>query len=296
MMRKPRQFLMGAGLLLLAAAIAGGCHGRSGWVNTEQELALPAVGLHTVSIKTDSGGVQVRPTPAADDNIHVHAVIRASGRDDQDAVACLDSIEIATPTSGSADSVQEIRWAWKTPKRPQWNASVSFEVAMPAALDLQVESQNGKLDVAGVTGACELKSKNGGIRAWAVAAQRLTASTTNGELDIESPASQLDLSTTNGRIQAALTGPAIAKGRVEARNGEVKISVDPKADVGFQCKTNNGRITNRLPLRNVKQNSKRGLVGQLGEGSGTLEISTQNGNIRLEPIDPRKVERSDADD
>lgn len=287
------------GVLLLVLAAIGfnrGCVGRSTWANSEEEIDLPALGVHTVLIRTDNGTIQVRPTRGDGDTIHVRAIIRAAGRDENDAQACLDAIDIITPTSGPADSVQEIRWDWKEPKEPQWGADVSFEVSLPAALDLNVETENGRVDVAGVTGACELKSRNGAIRAWAVAAQRLSASTQNGEIDIESPAGAIDLTTTNGKIVAALTGTTVSKGNLKTQNGEIRLSMDPTANVQFRCKTNNGRITNSLPLSDLKKASKRSLTGHLGDGGGTIDVSSNNGAIRLEKIDPRRVERSDDDE
>jgi Toastrack DUF4097 len=282
--------------LLATAGFTGGCTGGSIWASSEEELDLPVLGVHTVLVRTDNGDVQVRPTRGQGDTIHVRAIIRAGGRDEIDAQACLEAIDIVTPTGGPADSVQEIRWAWKRPQEPHWRTQVSFEIAMPAALDLQAETENGKLDVAGVTGACELKSKNGAIRAWAVAADRLSALTKNGMLDVESPARQIDLTTTNGMIVAALTGPAVSNGRIETHNGLVRLSLDPTANVQIRCQTTNGRVTNRLPLRDIVQKSKKRLEGSLGDASGTIEISTHNGGIKLESIDPHRIEIESVDE
>ena len=272
--------------LLLILGLTSGCTGGSIWANSEEELDLPTMGVHTVLIHTDNGFVQVRPTQLDSDTIQVRAIIRAGGRDPIDAQACLDAIDIVTPTSGPADSVQEIRWAWKSPRVSHWRAEVSFQISIPAALDLKVEAVNGKIDVAGVTGACDLKSKNGAIRAWAVAAERLSASTQNGELDIESPARDIDLTTTNGKIVAALTGATVSKGRIETHNGEVRFSLDPAAHVEFKCQTSNGRITNRLPLRDVTEKSKKRLEGRMGDGGGTIEITTPTAALSSNPSTP----------
>jgi len=288
-------------LLLIVVVVAAigfnrGCVGRGTWANSEEEIDLPALGVHTVLIRTDNGTIQVRPTRGDSDTIHVRAIIRAAGSDENAAQACLDAVDIITPTSGPADSVQEIRWAWSDPNWSSQKAEVSFEVSLPAALDLNVETENGKIDVVGATGDCELKSRNGAIRAWAVAAQRISASTQNGAIDIESPAGEIDLTTTNGKIVAALTGTTVSKGTLKTQNGEIRLSIDPAANVQFRCKTNNGRITNSLPLGDVKKSSRRGLTGQLGDSGGTIDVSSNNGAIRLEKIDPRRVERSDEDE
>jgi hypothetical protein len=258
---------------------------------TDETRSLPVVGTHRVAVKTDNGYVQVRPAAEGVDTIEVHAFIRAKGHDAADARECLESIEIATPVSGKDDATQEISWAWRQPREPHWQATVSFEIAMPNALPLDVTTSNGKIDIVGITGDCRAKTNNGAVRMVA-AADSIAAETDNGEIRIESPARTVRVSTSNGAVRATLTNPDEVGGKIKSNNGAVRVVLAKTANLDLKCSANHGNIRNKLPLTDTDKGRNR-LSGKLAAGGETLEIRTNNGGITLEPYAPGRNNHSD---
>jgi len=258
---------------------------------SDETRTLPTVGTKRVAVKTDNGYVQVRPAAEGIDTIRVHAFIRARGRDAEDAKECLESIEIATPVSGKDEATQEIGWAWGQPRKPHWQATVSFEIAMPNALPLDVTTSNGKIDIVGITGDCQAKTNNGAVRMVA-ATDSIVAETDNGEIKIESPAKNVRISTTNGGVRATLTNPDAVSGKIKSSNGGIRVALAKTANVDLKCSTSHGSIRNKLPLTDTNKGRNR-LSGTLSAGGETLEIRTSNGGITLEPYAPGRDKDDD---
>ena len=282
---------LGAGV---AVVLVNGCDGRAGnhEVESDETRTLPTVGTRKVSVKTDNGFVRVRAAAEGVDSIKVHALIRARGEDEADARDCLDAIEIACPVSGADEATQEIGWAWREPRKPRWQATVSFEVSVPPELNLAVETDNGQIDVVGLTGDCQIKTDNGAIRAVA-ARKSLHIEATNGSVTVESPASDVRLRTVNGRLRATLTNDKRVAGTISTENGEVRVALAKTAGAQVTCRTSNGRIKNSLPLEEVEKKGRTGLSGQLAGGGEPLVVETTNGSITLEPYSSKRAKRDD---
>lgn len=281
-------------LLISLVAVGIGCVAKVGQheVSAEQSRTLPTVGTHRVRIRTDNGAVTVRPAAEGIDTIHVRAIIRATGDDAQDAGDCLEAIEIACPVSGANEATQDIGWAWRNPPERTWGATVSFEVTMPPALELDVRTDNGQIDVVGITGDCEIKTDNGAIRAVA-ATNKLSVAATNGSLTVESPAGEIQLSTTNGAIRGSLTNRKAVAGKIATENGEIRVALAETAGTRVECRTANGRIKNELPLTAVDKKGKSRLAGELSGGGDPLKITSTNGGITLTRYKPQRDKHDD---
>ena len=169
------------------------------------DAPLPTIGTQKVSVKTENGFVRVRPAAEGGESIEIRAEIRAVAPSPTEAEECLHAIEITSPVSGPNDATQEIGWAWREPKKSGWRAAVSFEISMPHALPLEVQTTNGQIDVVGLTGDCQIRTENGAVRLVA-AENQLKAESHNGSITVESPAvHDVHLHTVNGSIRATLT-------------------------------------------------------------------------------------------
>jgi hypothetical protein len=145
------------------------------------------------------------------------------------------------------------------------NAQVRYEVTVPRAMNLNIETVNGSVRVAGVNGRHEVETTNGRIE-LARCAGSLEASTTNGAITAElanvARGQALNLSTTNGRIELAL--PSSFAADVDAA-------------------TTNGAITSDLPL--LTNSLKRGsLRGSINGGGTPLRLRTTNGAITIKAL------------
>jgi DUF4097 and DUF4098 domain-containing protein YvlB len=117
----------------------------------------------------------------------------------------------------------------------------------------------------------------------------LIADTHNGSLKVTSDAEHVDLHTHNGGIEATLTNPSRLSGNVSSHNGPLHVTVSANSSAQLVCRTHNGRVISDVPLRGVTVQKRTRLEGVLGEGGGSLELSTHNGSVTLSRLDDNYV-------
>lgn len=142
------------------------------------------------------------------------------------------------------------------------NAEVAFDVTVPRTMNLDLETVNGAVRVAGVNGRHELE-------------------TTNGKIEVARCAGSIDASTTNGGITAELT--QIARGQAlefETTNGRIQVSVPRTLAVDVDAGTTNGSIESELPVATTRI-SRNSLRGSINGGGTPLRMRTTNGGIRI---------------
>lgn len=144
------------------------------------------------------------------------------------------------------------------------DTTVNFTVRVPAGVNFDGRTVNGKVDADGLASDVDLKTVNGGINVSTTGLAR--AQTVNGSIKAvvgraDWPAG-LEFKTVNGSID--LTLPASLSTRVEA-------------------KTLNGDITSDFPLTVSGTFSRRRLSGTIGSGGGDrqLILETVNGSVRI---------------
>ena len=126
----------------------------------------------------------------------------------------------------------------------------------------------------------------------------------NGEIDVDSRAEEIQLSVVNGEINATLAGTQSLEvsgvnGSIDIRlgeslrprvrgssvSGEISLGLDPAVDARFNLQSNVGRrIENELSDDEAQRpqfGPGRSLRFMTGEGSGTVDITTVSGEIRL---------------
>jgi hypothetical protein len=158
-------------------------------------------------------------------------------------------------------------WSWRWLLN-NWrdNASVDYTVQVPAQARLaNISSVNGHVEIDGVTGD-------------------IAGSTVNGAAQIQNAAGKLKLSTVNGRITADMSrlgeGQSVA---LDAVNGRIELAVPENTDAKFSVSTVNGGITSEFPSLQPKKEFPVGnnLNGTLGNGAGSVKVSTVNGSIKF---------------
>jgi hypothetical protein len=143
------------------------------------------------------------------------------------------------------------------------DTTVNFTVRVPAGVNFNGRTVNGKVDADGLTSDVDVKTVNGNINVSTTGLAR--AQTVNGSITAvlgraDWPAG-LEFKTVNGGID--LTLPASLSARVEA-------------------KTLNGDITSDFPLTVSGTFSRRRLSGTIGSGGDRqLNLETVNGSVQI---------------
>lgn len=248
-------------------------------VSLEQQetRTLSAEGITLLDIDAHNGRVAVTGDDEADASFTVHVHKIASGHSMEQAQQCLDAIELITDARGET---QTLSWRWSTPRDPDCRASVAFDVKAPRRISAKVKTHNGRIQVKGVAGDCDLESHNGRIEV-ACGGRRIDAVTHNGRVMLSGEPSTVNVQTHNGRIVADLKGAHSVSGRLGTHNGRVRVRLHPGASAYFDCHTRSGSVDSSIGM-DVIATSRNSLKARCGDPKDKLVITTHNGSIKLE--------------
>ncbi|MFB6891243.1 DUF4097 domain-containing protein [Kitasatospora sp. NPDC056327] len=202
-------------------------------------------------------------------------------------------------------SVESVKGFFSSFKRKR-TASVTLTV--PAGTEVRVGTVSAATTVSGITGRVSAQSASADVTLVGLTGHT-EARTVTGDVDAQSVAGQLRLNTVSGR----LTVVAGTAGKVSANSVTGAVTLDLAADTPTEIKVNtvSGAVGVRLPsladtkveagttsghLSSTFEELKVGgswgtkrLSGQLGDGRGSLSVTTVSGAVTV-------LHRPDADD
>lgn len=189
------------------------------------------------------------------DSIDVIARIQTNARSEDDARALAREISISV-SNGTirANGPQSRRGA-------SW--SVSFDVLVPRASDLNITTYNGPVAVRSVHGKMELQAEN-------------------GPLAIDDAGGDVHGRTTNGPLDVRLTGKSW-DGRgldAETTNGPVTMEIPSSYSAHLETGTENGPMQIEFPIT-VQGILSKHITSDLGSGGPTVRAVTTNGPLVL---------------
>lgn len=223
--------------------------GRKGRYCEVREIRLPDLGSLVVDA-APNGGIKVEAWDRAE--IFVEARVQIWDEDEDDAREKAGGIEIFDD-GGRIRAESESRDNW----------SVSYRIKAPRATDLELESHNGGISVAGIMGKLRIETHNGGLSLDALAGD-VVARTRNGGVNVELAGDQWE-------------GEGLD---VETRNGGVKLEMSEDYSAELETGTVNGRIRIDFPVT-VQGEIGRSLKTTLGSGGAPIRVKTTNGGVRI---------------
>jgi hypothetical protein len=253
-----------------------GCGGPRVHTTASEELALDTAGVTALEVRTHNGTIDFQGQDAGPGSVTITK--KAGGRTAEDAQEAMDAIEVFVEPAGAG--ITRMGWKWKVPKRTRWSGEVNFAIRAPRALRLDAETHNGAMDIAAVEGDVRAETHNGRIKVNS-GRGALNARTHNGAITATYAGPRIALETHNGEIVADISRCAALTGDVTTHNGAVRLSVGGETSAAVRLQTNNGEVRTEVPLTDHEQSRGR-LTGKLGSGSGRLDVTTHNGEIRLE--------------
>jgi len=302
--------LTGTGLacaIVMAAAIAANARSAT---NPEEYTRSYSVGARPdVHVRASFGFVHVTTS----DSNKVEFDVKYDKMDWASELP-IDSRQEGNSVELTALVDQHTWWGWG-----HWgNHRLDIEVRMPKNANLQVETSNGKVEVASLNGNVSLHTSNGEIRAEQLAgvidlgssngalnltalSGTLKARTTNGAITATGLEGKCDLSTTNGRLQAdgrfeslelssgngaifarAETGSRMSSAwSIHTTNAGVELTLPTDLKATLDASTTNGGITMDLPVTVQGYDSRHQIHGALNGGGPELSVQTTNGGIRI---------------
>ncbi len=228
---------------------------------TERESKTFSVtGSPRVNIVTFDGAVTVRGW----DKPQVMYTATKRGGDEQE----IKQVAIQTEQQGSSVSI--------IAKSLESSGAASLEVYVPRNSTLHVSSQDGELNLEGVSGELTLRTGDGSIKVSNGGGQ-LQVNTGDGEIRIASFDGQVDARTGDGSISldGKFTGLA-------ARTGDGNISLAVPANSDFTIETNAEGIDNAgVTISEDITPSKRVKRWRVGRGGNVFVLNTGDGRIVL---------------
>jgi len=275
--------LGGLGAVLLfnsGCVVCGwGCCGSTVWTDpATEQLQIDTSGLEALEAQTHNGAIHFVGRPGSDAVVTVTK--KGGGRTHGSAEEALQAIEVYA--NDEPGGVKRLGWKWRERKHPGWSAAVSFRIEAPGGLSFSAETHNGSVTVSGAESDVVVTTHNGGVNVLARGG-KLSAETHNGRIEASYAGRELRLITHNGGVVASLAGCDGITGSIITHNGGVQVEVGGTTSAGLQARTHNGSIHCEVPL-NQARFSRQVLTGTLGQGGGTLDVTTHNGTIRIKQV------------
>ncbi len=222
-------------LTALAALVVSGCTISldldDDAIRRVETETIDVDGLARIDVTTGNGAVEVVTADVA--TVTVRAELEESDAGDADFT--VETIGDRLVVRGECDR------GWFD------RCQVGFHVTVPADLDVDVTTDNGRIVIDGVDGELSVETDNGAIDATALTSDAVVADTDNGRIQIGFAAApeSVRATTDNGAIDIVVP-PTGERYDVDARsdNGAIDIDVDTEASAAHRIvvDTDNGAI------------------------------------------------------
>jgi hypothetical protein len=266
-MSEHRKLLANGSLTLVAVLLAvlassSGAALASEPATEKFEKSFDLTGITRVRLQNVNGPVRVLSWEK--DLFRLEAIKKARGsRMEQN----LRETEIRITQHGGTIDVETI-----LPKRSRWygffafgdtrGAEVSYELRLPPAVAVEIETVNGRILAEKRTGTLALNTVNGSVR-------------------VEAHDAPLRVNTVNGSVDVAFLG-SLKPADLETVNGSVIVACSRLSSIRYQLQTVNGRIRSDFEGLTVEGKwGPREAKGTLNGGKDRLSVETVNGEIRL---------------
>lgn len=291
-----RGSVIAASILTVCLSILGGCSMMQ-QVHLERETRS-AQAAHVVDspvvVRTGNGKVDVTAKSDATE-VRITAELRAQ---------TLDRLARTTVRAErNSQGALEIDVDWADGQALN-SEGCDFEIILPGARGLDIETSNGSVRVEGLAGNAALRTSNGRVTALrhdgdvdvrtsngAVevedAAGAVRVRTSNGSIDVSNAKSRVDADASNGRITIVMADEAAGPVVAETSNGKIALTVGRGFLGRLKMKTSNSRVSadgfvSRQGVKSVSVNKTDGEIEFAGAGEAS-SCTTRNGAIIVTP-------------
>ena len=264
--------ILGIGAVSAFGNSAKGFCDNNNWSNGDnvsfkelREMTAAAGGTITVDGR-QNGGISVRGENRSD--VLIRACVQTWGKTDDAAKSIASNIKINTSGTIQAENSSDDK-GW----------SVSYEISVPRASNVDLTAHNGGLSVKGIEGSINFTTVNGGVNLDGVAGT-VKGRTINGGINVRLIGSSwkgtgLDVQTTNGGVNISVPENFAARIEAGTTNGGFTSNI-----VGLQPEKSDD--DNKYYQRNKRVNT------DLNGGGPLVRIMTTNGGVRINTISEKE--------
>lgn len=177
---------------------------------------------------------------------------------------------------------------------------VHIEIRAPRRTNLDVETEDGPLNVSGFDGRARLKAEDGDVRIEGcsgvvdIVAEdgdvdireldgEVRAEIEDGELAIEGRIVALDAQSEDGTVDVRVRPGSAMSGdwSIRAADGRVRLALPEDFAAELDLRADDGSIRVDRPVTIEGKQSSHELTGRLNGGGHTLRIRTEDGSVRI---------------
>lgn len=202
-----------------------------------------------------NGGIRVKGWER--NEIYIKACVQAFGKDETEARARTAAVSIESE-GGIVRAVSPV-----AATDGSYSFGVSYDIRVPVNTDLNLKTNNGGINLAGINGSIEFDLHNGGV-----ILDRITGSV-RGQ-------------TVNGSLTFNLSGERWEGGGIDASttNGSVFINIPENYSARIETGTRRGNFYVNLPIERKRDNNYE-LNFDSGAGGATIKATTTNGQVTI---------------
>jgi DUF4097 and DUF4098 domain-containing protein YvlB len=159
---------------------------------------------------------------------------------------------------------------------------VEVIIQMPREGKVNLQTGDGKIELAGLKGEMKLHTGDGSVNLEGVDGN-LHASTGDGHINAQGRFDDLELKTGDGRVDArATSGSTLSTNwRLETGDGSVSLEVPAELAADVDLHTSDGHIDLDMPITTEGKIRENEIHGKLNGGGSLLTIHTGDGSIHL---------------
>lgn len=202
-----------------------------------------------------NGAVAIRAWDRPD--VEVHARIEGRAESEARARELAEAVRIAHADAAIRAEGPAVG------RNESWN--VGFVLYVPQRSDLRLDTRNGPLSIAGVTGRMELETENGPI-------------------SLNDVGGDVRARTRNGPITVRLAGVRWEGSGLDAEtaNGPIAVHIPDGYSARLEAGTTNGPMSTDVPLQvTLMGRNVRHVETVLGDGGAPLRLVTRNGPLAI---------------
>lgn len=275
---KARKFIQLAGglifILILLTACSGGGGDTSFSVNNDGvgfpfdepgfyayetfTIELPTVNHMSIWLEAVRGDIEIEGQVDAN-SVIVTAEKRVGSDSLEDAEEHINELEILV-----TDQIDKFLIQTLQPQNPQGRKYVvDYYITLPSNLEIEVTLTNGDIGVLDVQNSVMVDAVNGDVF--------LSNIFGNAIVDL-----------TNGSINSTMTLPSNGEIRMSTDNGNLDLSIPTSTSAEFSATVDGiGEISVTNLDITYSLNTQKSLIGTLGDGEGSITLSTVNGNVEV---------------
>jgi Putative adhesin len=267
MMFRQRNLTYGIALAAFAL-VASGCQiGPAATGAFDRSFAVTA----PIRLELSNASGSVTITGSADNKVHIHGDVRASGIGFGSPQGRVDTIVGGPPVEQKGDTIRVGKDLGKI-----HNVSIAYTIEVPHDTEISTQVASGSQEISNIRGPVKVDSASGSIKVNNVDRQT-TLNTLSGSIDAQNIGDDLRASSASGSVTASKIKGDV---RISALSGETQI-IGPGGRV--DADTASGTVEVQGATRDVKAHAVSGTVNVQGNPSDTSywDLKTASGVVHL---------------